>query len=197
MHVPYRFFEDVVRREGLATLGLLDGDPYSIEDLGAVGQALQQAVTLLDAIKTFGRLVHGFAEGNMVWLERGAETSWLHCYTPWLERDNHIADHCTILPLIEIIRLAAGAKWRPLQIYFYSVPTRALEATPLVADIETRFLSETACIAFETELLTQPVRADESSSSSNHQNESVPLASVTTSGALGVVLQSTKCLGAF
>ncbi len=186
----YRFFDEVERREGLRTFGLLDGDPYSLDNLGVIGQRLLQAVTLLDAIETLARLVESYAEGNIVWLERGAEISWLCCNAPLLERHDRIADQCSIMPLVEVIRLAAGAQWRPQQVRFYSLPTRTLEAIPLIADIETHFLAASTGIAFHTELLAQPVRTDPSTPASLRPDQPLLSASKSTSEALSIALQA-------
>lgn len=77
----WRMFQEVQRREGLGTLGFLEGDPFSVDDLGELGSILRRSPTLLDAIETFAHLIPTFAEGNSVWLDRGNDLSWLCCHT--------------------------------------------------------------------------------------------------------------------
>ena len=123
----WSFFKEVEYREGFESLGFLEGDPYSITDLGAFGAALQAAVTLRDAIETFCRLMPSLADDNKARLIEGPDQSWLVCRTDRFDRTAHASDHYTILILREVIRLAAGADWRPEKIRFLSESKEALD----------------------------------------------------------------------
>jgi len=153
----WRMFHEVQRREGLDSLGFLDGDPFGIDDLGELGSILRQSPTLNDAIETFARLIPSFAEGNTVRLVQGPEISWLYCHTDGLDPEARVPDHFTIVVLCAVIRMAAGPEWRPEKVHFQSAVTRASQRTPLVGDLESHFNQAGSAIAFRTELLAKPV----------------------------------------
>ncbi|MFK7852166.1 MAG: helix-turn-helix domain-containing protein [Akkermansiaceae bacterium] len=149
----WRLFQEVQRREGLDTLGFLDGDPFSVGDLGALGSLLRQSATLQDTIGTFSQLIPNFAEGNTVWFERGSDISWLCCRTDGLNSEDRVPDHFTIVVLSSVIRMVAGPDWRPEKLRFQSAVTRAIDKTSLVADLECEFGQPGSAVAFKTELL--------------------------------------------
>jgi AraC-like DNA-binding protein len=154
----WRLCAEVERREGFDALGFLQGDPYSIAEFGSVGAALQQAVTLQDAIETFCTLLPTIADANTAHLVRGEELSWFVVRSARFQYEFSALDHYTILPLREIIRLAAGPDWRPEKIRLLTSPKPALDKLPDTADIETFFNQNVVGIAFKTELLAAPVR---------------------------------------
>ncbi len=149
----WKMFEEVQRREGLDSLGFLDGDSFSVDDLGELGSILRQSSTLQDAIETFSRLIPSFAEGNTVWLERGPVISWLWCLTDGLDLETRVPDHFTIVVLSSVIRMVAGPDWRPEKIRFQSAATRTVDKISLVGDRECQFEQVGSAVAFKTELL--------------------------------------------
>jgi hypothetical protein len=164
----WRLCAEVERKEGFDALGFLQGDPYSIADLGSVGAALQQAVTLQDAIETFCTLLPTIADDNSAHLIRGEELSWFVVRCTRFQYEFSVLDHYTILPLREIVRLAAGPDWRPEKIRLLTGPKPALDRLPDTAEIETFFNQDVVGIALKTELLAAPVRQ------SNFHHEPVP-----------------------
>lgn len=152
-HQMYRFFEDVAYREAIGTLGFLDGDPYPISELGSLGAALQQSVTLKDGIDTFSILLPRVAEGNTIWLVQGTDMSWLCCRTENIKRTDCVPDHTTVLVLREVIRLAGGQTWQPETIWFYTDPAPAVESFPGLAGSQVRFSQDVTAISFPTDLL--------------------------------------------
>ena len=153
----WKMFQEVQRREGLESLGFLEGDSFSVDDLGELGSILRQSPTLQDAIDTFSQLIPSFAEGNTVWLERGPVISWLCCRTDGLDLEARVPDHFTIVVLSSLIRMAAGPRWRPEKVRFQSAFTRAVDKVPLVGDLESQFEQVASAVAFRTELLARPI----------------------------------------
>lgn len=186
----WRFFEDVERHEGIASLGFLDGDPTNIVELGPLGQTLLKAVTLKDAIDTFSRLVPSFAEGNSCWLQQGKETSWLCVRTRDMARSARVADHYSTIILREVIRLAAGADWEPSRIWLYSDASNSTIGIPQIVNASVRFSQDRTAIAFPSKLLAKSVGKTVSSTvpieSTTHHIES----STSTADALRTVLSS-------
>jgi AraC-like DNA-binding protein len=150
------FLADVSKREGIETLGVLDGDAFSCDELGALGDSLQQAVTLQDAIDTFRRLVTTFAEGNTVWIERGPEISWLCSRTSRLDPAAHVPNDFSLLVLVALVRMVAGPDWRPLALRCQTQPTRTGRELADFSDLETTYLGNSSAIALPSALLAEP-----------------------------------------
>lgn len=186
----WRFFEDVERHEGIASLGFLDGDPTNVHGLGSLGQALLRAVTLKDAIDTFSRLVPSFAEGNSCWLQQGKETSWLCCRTRDLARSARVADHYTIVILREVIRLAAGADWEPSRIWLYSDAGNSTIGIPQIANANARFSQDRTAVAFPTKMLALTVGTPAGSTVPTSSMTLDTAESTNTADALRTVLSS-------
>ena len=193
----WRFLSTVEKREGFETLGFLEGDPYSIDDLGAVGASLQQAVTLQDAIETFCRLLPTIADDNKAKLIRGNELSWLIIGCERFDNTAPAADHYTVLPLREIIRLAAGPEWRPDKISFLTGPNPALDSFTETGDIELLFDQDTVGVAFDTRLLSKFVLPFSGVTTSSSQVEASQILERTASESLYQLLLSIGSYGRF
>ena len=151
----YGFFRDVAEREGLAGFGFLDGDPYSIDDLGSLGLATLQAATFKEGLQIFSGRLASVAEGNHIWLEEGPELSWIWCRTSGLERTDYVPDHTSILVLRALLRLVAGPGWQPPRVHFYTNPLEKIEKFLGIDESRAEFLQEATGLAFPTELLAK------------------------------------------
>ncbi len=185
----WNFFKDIENREGLFEFGFLDGDEYSIDDLGAIGVALHQAVTLKDVIDTFSKLVWDFAEGNVVQLVQGPIKSWLLCYTENQDRTIHAADQHSILILRQVIRCAAGSQWQPDEVKYLSTPMPQFKTMEELSGVRSSFLQECAGVAFHTDLLFKPITKTNSADISNKKVPIIPKPPSTTSSAITSLLE--------
>lgn len=153
----YGFFRDVAEKEGVAGFGFLDGDSYSIDDLGILGQATLQAATFKEGLQIFSSLLPSVAEGNHLWLEEGPEISWIWCLTDGLERTDYVPDHSTILVLRALVRTVAGPDWQPPLVHFYTKPLVKIERFLGLDETRIEFLQEMTGLAFPTALLAQRI----------------------------------------
>lgn len=151
----YGFFRDVAEKEGVAGFGFLDGDSYSIDDLGILGQATLQAATFKEGLQIFSSLLASVAEGNHLWLEEGPEICWIWCLTDGLERTDYVPDHSTILVLRALVRRVAGPDWQPPLVHFYTKPLVKIERFLGFDETRIEFLQEKTGLAFPTALLAQ------------------------------------------
>lgn len=185
----WNFFKDVEKREGLFEFGFLDGDTYTIDDLGEIGVALQQAVTLKDAIDTFSKLVRDFAEGNVIQLVQGLKKSWLLCYTEKQDRTIHAADQHSILILRQVIRCAAGLQWQPDEVKYLSTPMPQFKIMEELSDVRSSFLQGYAGVAFHTDLLSQPINKKVSADILSKDPPGISKVPSTTSSAITSLLE--------
>ena len=151
----YGFFRDVAEQEGLTGFGFLDGDSYSIDDLGMLGQATLQAATFKEGLQIFSSLLASVAEGNDLWVEEGPELSWIWCRTYGLERTDYVPDHTTILVLRALVRVVAGPEWQQPLVHFYTIPQKKIEGFLGFDETRIEFLQEATGLAFPTELLAE------------------------------------------
>lgn len=186
----WNFFKDVERREGLSEFGFLDGDPYSIIDLGSIGTTLQEAVTLKDAIDSFANFIWKFAEGNIIKLHQHSDMSWLLCYTKNQDRTVHAADQHTILLLRQIIRLAAGSDWQPEKVMYLSTPMIPFQSMEELSSVESHFLQDGAGVAFDSKLLSMPVEQDEDHGHNDGHVSDIATPPATTSSAVRTVMHT-------
>lgn len=184
----YGFFRDVAEKEGLAGFGFLDGDSYSIGDLGMLGQATLRASTLKDSLLTFAGLLATVAEGNYVWLDEGSEFSWIYCKTFALGRTDYVPDHTSVLVLRELIRLVTGTDWQPSRVHLYTEPVREIERMSGFTDTQIEFFQNQTGLAFPTELLIRPLRYDGNLTSVTDANKDLKSLPQTTHDKLYSVL---------
>ena len=183
----YGFFRDVAEKEGLPGFGFLDGDNYSIDDLGILGQATLQASTFKEGLQVFYSLLPAVAEGNHLWLEEGSELSWLWCRTYGLERADYVPDHTTILALRALLRVVAGPDWQPPMVHFYTKSPEKIERFLGFDETRIKFLQEMTGLAFPTALLSQrldrtrPHGSDVESMEAQPANASAKMEAVITS----------------
>lgn len=156
----WEFLKDAERREGFASLGFLQGDRFRLTELGPLADAIHRAVTLKDAIDTFCRLLPTVVDGNTAHLVVGGTTSWFMIDSFGFDHSAAPADHFTILPLQEIVRLAAGPAWRPKTMRFITGAAPGLEELECTHGIEHRFSSGYVGIAFDSSLLSKPIKTD-------------------------------------
>lgn len=110
------FVGGAARREGVEDLGLQVGAATPIARLGLFGLALSQSLTLNDLIRKLIRLVPLLNSGARVWLEpRDARTVELRLNHDAQEGRPQI-DAYALMLLINALRLAAGANWRPQRV---------------------------------------------------------------------------------
>ena len=183
----WRFLHAAEHKKGFDNLGFLQGDSFGVSELGDVGNAIQRAKTLKDAIETFCKLLPTIADGNVARLVQGDQLSWLVVYSSDFDTNIRAADHFTILPLRAIIRLAAGPDWRPEKIRLLTDPHPALRSLPDTADIEVHFDQDVVGVAFKSELLSKPLRYADKQFGDPSESENQQLSE---SESLGIFVRS-------
>ena len=110
-------FDEAVRATGFQDLGLRVGHASEIDDLGEFGRAVRSDKTIATAFATAARLTRHFNTGERFWIVEQGDSACLHrWFSPALRRGRQpVSDYCLVF-ILQLLRLAAGSRWRPQQI---------------------------------------------------------------------------------
>ncbi len=155
----YSFLNAVADGENTPELGFLVGATMTPDTLGGIGQAISEAESLGEAIRTFCRLVYRSSENNHAWLEEGASGElWFFNQTenPFpAKRD--IADHAGLMTLINLVRLVGGEDWFPREACLQSRGKAPIEKLDGYKEMKVRSRQPTTGFAFPAEWLLEPI----------------------------------------
>lgn len=149
----WAFLEDVEESEGIETLGFLMGDQMDLTDVGPFGVKITKAATLYDALLVLHHNVSNFAQKNTIALDIHGETAWILCES--YLKTCRAADHLTLYALISVVRLAAGADWRPNEARLQTGPVEPIKSLPLLRNCAIEFNAPAAGVAVPVGLLAQ------------------------------------------
>jgi AraC-like DNA-binding protein len=159
----YRFLTLVAEQEQIPDLGFQVGESFTPASLGTLGDAVNHAESLAEAIEVFCRLINRHAEENRSWLEEDeAESSqvWLlNQTTNPFDAKREIADQAGAMTLVNIVRLAAGSDWYPRRLKFQTSESKAYRNVPGLQDSDVRFNSTSTGIAFPSRWLFRVINA--------------------------------------
>lgn len=156
LHQGLRFVDAAVRKEGINDLGLIVGQRTRIGDLAPLGRLLSPAMSLSEAIALLVSVIGLF--------NSALELSLLCCvdkaffsHKLALSSEPH-ASLFILMLMIDVVRLAAGPRWRPEAVHVPAAQERKRRAHE--AAIEIPCLSGTDCwtISFDRSLLNDRLR---------------------------------------
>lgn len=155
-----RFLDIVALREGIPTLGFQVAQRTPVNALGALGLLVGRSVTLWEALHTAERLASTMSNGFRLQIEQADETVWIHHQNLMAEApgSGH-ADAFGLMQLVNLIRLAAGEKWRPAAARLPLPHGRAVADLEVFRAAALQFGQATSAIAVPTTLLTQPLHS--------------------------------------
>jgi AraC-like DNA-binding protein len=116
------------------------------------------SLTLYEAITTTSRLLATYNTGERIWLNaRGEQAQLCHQFVAGIERGRQQADHYTVILLLQLVRLGAGANWCPRKVYFETGPVPGLDQIEPLAGAELSFNQEATVLFFPATLLSLPL----------------------------------------
>ncbi|MFO1432282.1 MAG: AraC family transcriptional regulator ligand-binding domain-containing protein [Candidatus Competibacteraceae bacterium] len=158
LHQACYFLERAARSQGILLFGLHTGRRVRPEDLGAFGRLISASLTLYEAITITSRLVAAQNTGARIWLNvRDGQAQLCHQFVAGIERGRQQADHYTVILLLQVIRLSAGANWRPREVHFETGPVPGLDQIEPLAGAELSFNQEATALFFPESLLSLPM----------------------------------------
>ena len=148
----YQFCENVMRKEGIDSVGLIKVEDFGLEAMGALGEGILASKTLLDAINFFRTLLPIVAHGNTAHFyqeDRGTVVFGFHTDGDKMSA----ADHYDLVLLLNIIRVFAGANWRPKNATLQTGYTGAFKYLDAFADCDIEFNTNLVSIKIPPSLL--------------------------------------------
>lgn len=157
-----QFMENAALTMEVEPFGLLAGQQTQITKLGALGQLLCHSLTLQAAINTLICLMPSYNSGDRIWLKPQGEIIWLcRQFTNGLEHRYPQAVQWSVVCLIHLIQLAAGAQWQPIEIHLATAPTPSFDQIAVFANTKILFNQEATAIAVPKPLLSLPLQNSE------------------------------------
>lgn len=152
------FYEQAARTEGCENLGLLAGQKMQIEGLGAFGRLLCHSPTLHDAIQIAIHMITTYSSGDRIWLKEQSDQVWLcHKFVDQINVGWQYADQYSIMIMIQLIQLAAGSAWKPMEIHLQT-SKQELNQIQVLSDSKILFEQESTAIRFPRSLLSLPLK---------------------------------------
>jgi len=153
-------WETATRTTGLDDLGLRVGAASRPEDIGALGALVRREATLGAALDTAVRHGSLFNSGQRLWATREGDDVWIHHrFSPVLREGRRQASEFALMLWIELIRLGAGAGWRPTQLQLEGMQPRYAKELAALAAESVRFEQSETALAFPRSLLSLPLPA--------------------------------------
>jgi AraC-like DNA-binding protein len=148
------------RATGWDDLGLRVGATAHVEDAGALGVLVREAPSVGAALETAVCRAEHFNSGERFWLTQRADEVWLHHrYSSALREGRRQGIEFVLMLWIGLIRLAAGAEWRPTCIRMEGAAPRHREALAALAQDGVRFGQPDMALALPRSVLALPLPA--------------------------------------
>jgi AraC-like DNA-binding protein len=154
-----RFMTEAARIEGIENLGLLAGQETRVETLGVFGRLIRRGSTVGEALEATVQNHPLFSSNGRMWLaSRGKDVEFCQAFTSRFDEGWRHANHYILMMMLGIIRLGAGANWRPPEVRFQtgeSAPVRDVEA---LSAARISFAQPATAIVLPRSLLDSPIR---------------------------------------
>lgn len=156
LHLGLRFVEAAVRREGIKDLGLIVGRRTRIGDLAPLGQLLSPTMTLGQAIALLATVIGLFNSALELTLLCCMEKAlFSHRLALGCEADPNLF---ILMLMIDVVRLAAGPRWRPDAIHVPAAHAASRRAHEAAMEIPCVGGTDRWTVAFDRSLLDDRLR---------------------------------------
>jgi len=159
---PARLLAEASRAEGIENLGLRTGSEARVDALGIYGRLIRRRPTLGGALEALVRHHPTFSSGGRMWLvSRGEQVELCHAFTNKpTEADEgwQQASHYVLMLMLEVIRLGAGATWRPSEVQLPTGDSAALRDAEPLSGAHVAFAQPATAVTLPCALLEQPLR---------------------------------------
>lgn len=154
----WSLLEEVRLAAGVRDFGLRAGRAGQLTDIGPFGLRLVESVTLLDALHAMTKEVGDHSSHACFRLLRRGSYAWF-CRDGIQEisvgRDE--AEQYTVTLMIQIVRLAAGAAWRPQWVRLQATDASCAAASEELCNAHIQPGTRATAIALPTFLLSEPL----------------------------------------
>ncbi len=153
-----QLWEEVARANGDDALGLRVAEQSRIEDIGELGWLIRRSSSVGEALETAVRFGSRFNTGQRHWLAyRGEEVWFRRHFAPALLRGRRQVNDFALTLTLRVIRLGAGAAWRPSEIHLDGPPPRHAAELAALAEKGVRFGESSTTLVFPRAVLDLPI----------------------------------------
>jgi AraC-like DNA-binding protein len=142
---------------GVANVGLRSGEQASIESLGIYGRLVRRSPTLRDALDAIVRHYPAFSSSGRIWLAfRGDDVDLCQTFAADFDLSEEgwqQATHYLLTLVLGVVRLGAGATWRPDEVRLQAHASPALRDAELLSGARLRFDQPLTAITLPRTLL--------------------------------------------
>src|SRR5262249_49186844 len=150
------------RAQGIDNLGLLAGQDVPIDALGIYGALIRRSRTLGEALEESVRSHPAFSSNGRMWIaSRGESVQLNQAFVVQFDiRDEgwQQASHYILMQMLGVIRLAAGASWRPAEVSFQTREAAVLRDADALSAARVSFAQPATGITIPRALYDQPLR---------------------------------------
>ena len=154
----YSTVDILAKSAGFDDFGFRVGQDFTAQNMGKLGEAMLQASTLIDALRTLQYYVHHWVEGSTILFREDTEHLWLiDRASDGLAEFRNQTNQTTIFLLTNLVRLVAGDQWSPS---LAAIGNKAPQPSSLPIDFShTAFTQQKLdnAIAIPKELLSKPL----------------------------------------
>ena len=152
------FIDRAGRQEGLEDFGLQVGAAASVLDLGLFGEVLAQSLTLRDLIGKLIRWAPKLNSGIGIELkDRGEDSVEVRLHERITESRRHADDFCLML-ILDAVRLALGAEWRPSEVVLQEQSRRFASRYEIFSEARCLANDHFAAVRLPLSALDRPLR---------------------------------------
>jgi AraC-like DNA-binding protein len=153
-----RMVAEAVAGEGQADLALVAGQEARLEELGTYGRISTAARTLGEAIASAVTLMPVYSSGERWRRETvDGELRLYHEFVDGVPDEVRSSEHYTMSLLMNLVRQAGGAAWRPREVHWQGGCSAAVIEHEMFRGARLKFARKEACLTIPTHLLSRPL----------------------------------------
>jgi len=150
-----RFMEESARANGIDNLGLLAGRDTKIDALGVFGGLIRRSRTVHEALHTAIRTMPAFNSGVRYRLTHdGHRVRVRPEFVDGIDAHRQADEYCSML-VLNVLRLAAGPRWRPDDVVLETRRTGGSDDPQVLPDARLVFQQGESAVTFPQSLLSR------------------------------------------
>src|SRR6185295_1640342 len=159
-----RLLNEAARSEGIDDLGLRAGLEAPVDAFGFLGRRVSRLPTLRQLLHVALRHHSAFSSSGRMWVDsQGEQVRVCLAFTACFDGDWQQADHYVLMLILALLRLGAGATWRPAAVQLQTIQCDAVSNFEPLSTARINFAQPVTAVTFPRMLLDatlQPPRGD-------------------------------------
>jgi len=158
LSVGGELWEKAARLTGRSDLGLRIGAESPLAEASDLGEIVSRSATVGAAFEAAVLGASRFNSGQRFWQVDDGETTGLHWrYAPALQRGRRQVNEYVLMLIVGLVRLAAGASWRPLGLQCEGAPPPHAAQLAALSKRRVRYAQASMAVLLPRTLLALPL----------------------------------------